>query len=295
MSVYRYEKKTSMSMSMISTVMKLLSKVLKKTLLEQSLTSKNIDSFVTPRLKNKDINIEVEKQCLLNTISFEYKNRSSKSHIIYLHGGAYITNGGKIHYKFIKNLVSQTKGIVTYIDYPLAPTSHFLETIEKTLETINTIMSNNLEDNFYLMGDSAGGGLSLSMYSLLEEKNIKQVFLISPWLDLSMTNPKIEDIENNDFMLNKEVLIDCARKYVGIDDLKTKEASPIYKSLDDSSKINIYTGTYDILYPDIMKFETDNPDSFLYEFPKLPHVFPIISNNAEQKAVIKHIVSKISY
>ena len=59
------------------------------------------------------------------------------------------------------------------------------------------------------MGDSAGGGLSLALLEKISQEDIKmpkKTILISPWLDVRMDNPKIEQVKEQDKKLNKEAL-----------------------------------------------------------------------------------------
>ena len=60
-----------------------------------------------------------------------------------------------------------------------------------------------------IMGDSAGGGLSLALLEKISQEDIKmpkKTILISPWLDVRMDNPKIEQVKEQDKKLNKEAL-----------------------------------------------------------------------------------------
>ena len=60
------------------------------------------------------------------------------------------------------------------------------------------------------MGDSAGGGLALGLEETLSLNNKQlpaKTILISPWLDTSMTNPKIDEIQPRDKVLNKFKLL----------------------------------------------------------------------------------------
>lgn len=51
------------------------------------------------------------------------------------------------------------------------------------------------------MGDSAGGGFALALAQKIRDENDPQpgqIILLSPWLDITLTNPNINDIDGID-------------------------------------------------------------------------------------------------
>jgi acetyl esterase/lipase len=142
------------------------------------------------------------------------------------------------------------------------------------------------------MGDSAGALVLLSAFQCLnkdEQNRIKRISLISPWLDFSLSNPDMEGIEKNDFILS-------INQFKGLD---------LYDDILDSKRfvspmeftyqkpIDIYVGTYDILYPDTCIFENRNKDVNLMIFEKHPHVFALLPMK-KSKIVINHIIKTIN-
>ena len=89
---------------------------------------------------------------------------------------------------------------------------------------------------------------------IAEDKLVQpsKTILISPWLDVTMSNKEIDEVQKRDTKLNKNIL-----KIVGIVYAKTEEnttnylVSPIYGKLEDLKNIVVYTGTNDILNPDV--------------------------------------------
>jgi acetyl esterase/lipase len=131
------------------------------------------------------------------------------------------------------------------------------------------------DDEFILMGDSAGGLVILSAYQLFnqqEQSSIKRIILLSPWLDFSLSNPKMKDIEKNDFML----AVDQFNGLNAYDDISQTMQFQSPMDFQYDKPIDIYVGTYDILYPDTCLFEERNPDVNLMIFEKHPHVFALL-------------------
>ena len=133
---------------------------------------------------------------------------------------------------------------------------------------------------FVVMGDSAGGGLALALMQKMGEENIKmpnQTILISPWLDVRMNNPEIEKISKNDPMLNKSALKLAGENYAGKDGINSYLVNPIEGPLDKIKNVSIFTGTYDILNPDvkILKERADQAGNKIdiYETEKATHIW----------------------
>jgi len=57
-------------------------------------------------------------------------------------------------------------------------------------------------DDLIMMGDSAGGGFALALAQKLKNESIDQpaqIILLSPWLDITLTNPDIKEIDRKAF------------------------------------------------------------------------------------------------
>lgn len=178
--------------------------------------------------------------------------------IYYLHGGAYVHGLSNMHYRLIKKLMKQTGCMMVVLDYPLVPKAS-VDDIYQFLETTYLdLVQTYPKSKVILMGDSAGGGLALGLAIQLHKKyKIKdhQLMLLSPWLDISMENPKIKNIEDQDPILNRETLKLVGRMYARDLNIKDERLSPLYGSFDGVQKINLWIGTKDILYVDALKLE----------------------------------------
>ncbi|MCH4170268.1 MAG: alpha/beta hydrolase [Lactobacillus sp.] len=131
-----------------------------------------------------------------------------------------------------------------------------------------------------LMGDSAGGGFILAFLQRLRDESLplpKQAVLLSPWLDVTGSNPKMMDIQPFDPMLNLPNLIALGQGYIG--DLNDHDplVSPIYGDSANLPPIYSFTGTHDILNADALKFQDkadeNNWDVTTYNYDNMNHVF----------------------
>lgn len=221
------------------------------------------------------------------------QKEQANKHIIFFHGGGYVFEAVSGHKKLIFDLINLLDVKISFFDYPLAPANTYIQTFNMLNQGYLNLCEKYPYDQFILMGDSAGGGLALAflqslvrtnsfksnLYNNSDEKfvNIKikipqKSILLSPWLDLSLSNPKIKELEEKDPFLSYEILKKSALLYSGLIDFSEKEIqkelnnvlqnelknpllSPLFGDLNNLGKILIFTGTNEILYPDCLLLE----------------------------------------
>lgn len=221
--------------------------------------------------------------------------KNAKKVIIYLHGGAFLYEITIPHWYYVCN-ISKKLGIkIVLPNYPVAPESTFIETINFTTEVYKHVLKEYKPTEIDIIGDSCGGGLAATLSVDLKEKGFPQpnkIILLSPWLDLSMTNPEIKKLEKNEIVLSTQRLIKAAKMYAGNIDVKDPRVSPIYGNLKQLPKTYIFIGTHDILHADSKKFyelaKIEGVNIKYYEYKKMVHcwmIFPI----PEAKRVLEEI------
>ncbi len=177
--------------------------------------------------------------------------------ILYFHGGSYMAELQPEHWHFFSHIIQDTGATIIVPDYPLTPQYHYTDVFNMIFPLYQEVIQKVGKDNLIVMGDSAGGGMALALLEKVGEENIdqpSQSILISPWLDASMENPEIEQVQENDKMLNKDLLKMAGVAYAGSEEqVKNYLVSPIYGPLEKLENVTIYTGTYDILNPDVHK------------------------------------------
>lgn len=188
--------------------------------------------------------------------------------IFYLHGGGYWSQPLSLHYSFFNSISNELNAQLVLPIYPKAPAYQATEVHEMVMERyLNLVEEHGGDaDNIILMGESAGGGLALSFMQVLRDKDLpmpQQAILISPWLDVTCSNPAMVEIQPHDPLLNIESLGFGGITYAGDLDPKDPLASPIYGDLDGLPPITVFTGTHDILHSDIALYEDIAKDKAL--------------------------------
>ena len=219
----------------------------------EELENRRISGDVKYQLDYKfDYPIE-EKEEYGMQVYYLNEQEKPKNAIIYLHGGAYVNQPNKYHWKFLNKLANNTAAEIVIPLYPLAPNHTYLEAYDVVTKLYKDYIQNHPDTNIILMGDSAGGGLALGLSLYFSEQSISQpdrLILISPWVDISMTNSRIEDFVAVDPMLQLAQLNVYADSWSGGEDLKHWQLSPIYGDLSKLENVTIFVGTREIFYPD---------------------------------------------
>lgn len=222
-----------------------------------------------------------------------------QKHILYLHGGGYVYEIMRLHWEFLGRLVDNLQCTITVPIYPLVPKHQYQEVFDMILPIYKQIISEVKPEDVVIMGDSAGGGMSIALAELLKEKNLPQpgnIIVISPVLDMSLSNPEIHDVEKYDPVLAVPSLIDIGKWYGGEKGSKYYLVSPIYGNFDGLGKISLFTGTHDILNPDARKFKIMADQKSInidyYEYPFMIHIWSLYSFPEAKKAT-KQIIKII--
>ncbi len=209
-------------------------------------------------------------------------NKSSKV-ILYLHGGSYIGELEKYHWNFFKDVIDESQSTIIVPDYPLAPEHTYAEVFKIMEPLYKEIIEKVNDKEFILMGDSAGAGLALALYQRngkLDYRLPDKTILISPWLDVRMNNPKIDEID--DPVLNKALLKLSGKKYAGKNGMKSYLVNPVLGPTDRLKNIYILSGTRDILNPDAKEFALNNKGKINFiEYSEAIHNFVLMKHKAE--------------
>ena len=228
--------------------------------------------------------------------TFKPKQNVSKKVILYLHGGAYILNITKYHWNLIEELLHKTNATIIVPDYPLAPSASCTNVYKFVEVVYNELLFDIPSQNMIFMGDSAGAGIALGFAQELRNKNKtnpSQIILLSPWIDISMSNSAIIEFDKKDKILDTKGLQMAGEAYAGIVETKDFRVSPIYGNFSGLGKISVFIGAHDILIADTKKLEDrlkqENIPINYFEYPKMFHVWAIITVLPESQHAINQM------
>lgn len=247
---------------------------------------------------------EIKSECNVETKEFigrkvfiiapENKEVNEKNKcIFYLHGGSYVAETSSDHWRFLERLVKDTGMTIILPDYPLTPKYTYKEVFSMITPLYKEILEKMDTKNLILMGDSAGGGMALALAEKLGEENVQmpsKTILISPWLDVRLENPKIDEVQKYDKQLKKEPLKIAGIAYAGKDGMNNYLVNPIDGDLSKIKNLTILTGKDDILNPDVdilkQRANEVNVNIKVKEYEHAGHIW-IINQNSESEIVEK--------
>jgi len=235
-----------------------------------------------------------------NVYRLEPKQNKSSQVILYLHGGAYVKNSTIFHWNMIQQFIQNNNCTIIYPDYPLAPEASYVEGFQLLDVLYRQIVSEVDPKDLVLMGDSAGGGMSLAFTQKLKKEGVQlpsQLILLTPWLDISCTNQEMLEVNKYDPTLNINGLRKCGELWAKGIDVKDPLVSPVYGDVEGLPLISIFAGTHDVLGVDVKKFR-DICDSKgvtinYFNYPKMVHLW-MLSGFPESAKVIEQIGELLS-
>lgn len=219
--------------------------------------------------------------------------------VLYLHGGAYTEEILPFHLNFCTHLAKRIRACVLVPIYPLAPNHTWRETYA-LLTALYAEIREKLHTPITIMGDSAGGGLAIAFCQYLKTLDLPQpdhLIGLSPWVDISMTDNDYSAYRPLDPMLDVAGLQTIGKSWAGDLDVRDAKVSPTFGDNHGLPKTLLFTGTREILYPDICDFyeklDRDGVEAELVVAEGMNHVYPLYGL-PESKEAVSRIIREIT-
>jgi epsilon-lactone hydrolase len=184
-------------------------------------------------------------------------NPTPEAAILFIHGGGYVQGSAKAYRGFVSQIVSRTNIRAFAIDYPLAPEATLPAGPNAALAAWQWLVAQGFQ-HIAIVGDSAGGGLSLVTLEQLSKQPCGPApvagVVFSPWADLAFTGKSMTDTAVRDPLISHEYLQDCVTKYRGTFDAKDPLASPLFGNVKGLPQLLIQVGTDEKLLDDSLQF-----------------------------------------
>jgi len=178
--------------------------------------------------------------------------------IVYYHGGGYGIGSVKSHRGLCSNLARAARARVLSVDYRLAPEHPHPAAVDDAVAAYRWAIANGADPaKTAVGGDSAGGGLTVATLIALRDAGDPLPaagLCLSPWVDMTCSNARIQEVAPRDPMLSPPVLEVFAKAYVAGADPKAPTASPIFADLAGLPPLLIQAGTAEVLIGEIEDF-----------------------------------------
>lgn len=193
-------------------------------LISRQLEENRISEYVKVRIINyKEFNIPTNKSMWSYFSCCQVEKNHYNSIIIHIHGGGFIAMSASSHENYTRKWTNQLEIPVFSIDYRLAPENPYPKALDDVYQAYMWII-NYAEDvlkikleNIFLVGDSAGGNLVLSLTYLLiilEKRLPTALILAYPAMRISLTSMSCSMLNVlNDIILPYHLLKYCLESY----------------------------------------------------------------------------------
>ena len=179
--------------------------------------------------------------------------------LMFFHGGGYCSGSIVSHRRMVTEAGRAAKVRTLAIAYRLAPEHPFPAAYDDALTAWHFLRNEGIPGGQIAVGgDSAGGGLAMALISRLRDAHEELpacAWLVSLWIDLTMSGSTLTTKDAVDPIIHKQYLNQLAEAYLpaGID-RKDPRVSPLYADLKDFPPILIQVGSAETLLDDAVRF-----------------------------------------
>jgi len=202
-------------------------------------------------------------------------------HILYLHGGGYIAGSPALYRHLTWRFAAAAAARLTAIDYRLAPEHPFPAALDDAAAAWRALLAEGADPRHCtVMGDSAGGGLTLALALRLRDQGEPlpaALVALSPWTDLAITGASCWLNAVADPMQNAGDLLPLAAQYLAGADSRNPYASPLHGDPRGLPPTLLQVGSDEILCDDAVRMAERMRDAgcevSLEIWPRMPHVW----------------------
>jgi len=254
--------------------------------------------FGPPPWLRRDVAVSVDHTAGWPVYTLTPKSAGTRGAVVYVHGGGWVNQIVPQHWQLAAQIAAAARLAVMVPIYPLAPLGTAGPVVAAVAELVRAGTARH--GRVSLAGDSAGGQIALSAAIMLRDGPgiiVPDTVLISPALDLSLSNPQIDLVQPTDPWLGRGgmlVFIEHWRGNLPVDDPRV---SPLAANLQGLGPLTVFSGTRDILNPDarllLEKATAAGVGVDFHEAPGLVHVYPL-TPTAEGRAARRLIVKRLA-
>lgn len=212
---------------------------------------------------------------------FDHDGNSSQAVILYFHGGGYSVGSPKSHKDLCAHLALYAEQSVVSLAYRLAPEHPYPAALEDAIKAYQELLNQGYKNtDISLAGDSAGGGLAVSLCLKLKTMKIPQpacAFLISPLIIKKRDTPSKTTQKHVDPVINDQWGLQMAQNYLQGSEELLNAACLFEKDLAGLSPLLIHVGTDEVLLDDSLYLKQEAAKAQvkvqLITYPEMWHVF----------------------
>jgi epsilon-lactone hydrolase len=178
--------------------------------------------------------------------------------LLYLHGGGYALGSAQGYRGMVAHLAAAAGMTALIPDYSRSPDARFPIALDEMGAVYAELIDTGLDPKTtVIVGDSAGGGLTLALAMAIRDRGVDApaaIGLICPWADLAIDIDRTRRILR-DPLIVPSMTAELAPHYAGAFDPQTPGISPVYGDMSGLPPIVMHTGADDPLSVDGDKIE----------------------------------------
>lgn len=213
-------------------------------------------------------------------------NRPAERVILHFHGGAFFGGSAATHRSMMAEIAVRANAEVYVLNYRLAPEHPYPAAPDDGLAAYKGLLAaGHQPESILLSGDSAGGALAVGLAVTLREQGIPQpagMFLISPYVDMTLNSGSVQSNAFWDPMLTKKALLRGANAYRGNLPANDPRISPLFADLQGIAPMLIQVGEDEILLDDALKLAEAGKQAGVWVdcrvYPGMWHVFQMFGD-----------------
>lgn len=203
--------------------------------------------------------------------------------LLYIHGGAFVMGSARA-YRALVAQIAQRCGVSACVpDYRLAPEHPFPTALEDVLAVYRDLSTR--PSGVIIGGDSAGGGLSLSLLAEIQRRGLPLphgCFAFSPVTDLTFSGESVQRNAQSDVVLPAMRAQHTADLYLQGHPAQDPKASPLFADFSGGSPVWLAASDTEFLLDDTRRMATRLQEQGVQVHTQiaqdLPHVWPLFHN-----------------
>jgi monoterpene epsilon-lactone hydrolase len=179
---------------------------------------------------------------------------SAHGTLVGVHGGSYVLCSARTHLERFAAVGTAAGWRTLSLDYRRAPEHPYPAALDDVVAALSWARSKE-DGPVGVIGDSAGGGLSLAALLRVRDlgrADVDAAVLISPWADLRCSAGSHRDRRDRDPFAHLDDLLGYARLYVGDHPIDDPLLSPVNGNFAGLPPLLVQVGSEETLYDDAM-------------------------------------------
>jgi acetyl esterase/lipase len=210
--------------------------------------------------------------------------------ILALHGGGFVSGSIYTHRKLFGHLAKAVGARALLTDYRQLPAHTHPAPLEDATTAYRWLLDHGVDPaRIAVAGDSSGGGLAVAAMLRARELGLPAaaaLMLMSPWVDMTVSNRTFETNRDTEAFFYKEVVGALASAFLGGADPTDPPASPLHADLTGLPPTYIQVGGDETMLGESLQLDENarkaGVDVRIDVFPGQQHTFQMAAGHAPE-------------